>query len=159
LYGLPIARGFAEFIEDRVFLGGRKWNPQLREFADQTGSKGGATDGGQQVLDALARDRYGIGYAGLVYHHPDVKPVALAEADNGPFVAPTRDTVLNHSYPLTRTIKMYLKRVPGEPTDPKLREFLRYVLSREGQEAVEREGHGYLPILAPFAESELRKLD
>jgi phosphate transport system substrate-binding protein len=49
--------------------------------------------------------------------------------------------------------------VPGESTDPKLKEFLRYVLSREGQEAVQREGRGYLPMLAPFAESELRKLD
>jgi len=74
-------------------------------------------------------------------------------------VLPTQGTVLNHSYPLTRTIKMYFNRVPGESTDPKLKEFLRYVLSREGQEAVQREGRGYLPMLAPFAESELRKLD
>jgi phosphate transport system substrate-binding protein len=159
LYGLPIARGFAEFIEDRVFLGSRKWNPQLREFADQAGSKGGAADGGQQMLNALAQDRYGIGYAGLVYHHPDVKPLALAETSKGPFVVPSQGTVLNRSYPLTRTIKMYLNRVPGESTDPKLREFLSYVLSREGQETVQREGRGYLPMLAPFAESELRKLD
>jgi phosphate transport system substrate-binding protein len=159
LYGLPIARGFAEFIEDRVFLGSHKWNPQLREFADQAGSKGGASDGGQQMLNALALDRYGIGYAGLVYHHPNVKPVALAEASNGPFVVPTQGAVLNHGYPLMRTIKMYLNRVPGEPVDPKLKEFLRYVLSREGQEAVQREGRGYLPMLAPFAESELRRLD
>jgi phosphate transport system substrate-binding protein len=159
LYGLPIARGFAEYIEDRVFLGSRKWNPQLREFSDQRGSTGGATDGGQQMLDALAQDRYGIGYAGLVYHHPEVKPLALAEADVGPYVLPTQGTVLNHSYPLTRTIKMYLNRVPGAPTDPKLKEFLRYVLSREGQESVQRDGRGYLPMLAPFAKNERSKLE
>jgi phosphate transport system substrate-binding protein len=111
------------------------------------------------MLNALAQDRYGIGYAGLVYRHPDVKPVALAETGSGPFVAPTQTTVLNHTYPLTRTIRMYLNRVPGDPADPKLKEFLRYVLSREGQEAVEREGRGYLPMLASFAENELRKLD
>jgi phosphate transport system substrate-binding protein len=74
-------------------------------------------------------------------------------------VVPTQGAVLNHGYPLMRTIKMYLNRVPGEPVDPKLKEFLRYVLSREGQEAVQREGRGYLPMLAPFAESELRRLD
>jgi phosphate transport system substrate-binding protein len=43
--------------------------------------------------------------------------------------------------------------------DPKIKEFLRYVLSREGQEAVIREGHGYLPMLAPFATKELKKVE
>jgi len=78
LYGLPIARGFAEYFEEVVFLGGHLWNPALREFADERGSKGGATDGGQLMLNAMAKDRYGIGYAGLVYHNPNVKPLALA---------------------------------------------------------------------------------
>ena len=54
---------------------------------------------------------------------------------------------------------MYLNKAPGKAADPKLAEFLRYVLSREGQEAVLREGRGYLPILAPFARTELRKLE
>jgi phosphate transport system substrate-binding protein len=159
LYGLPIARGFAEYFQDAVFLGSRKWNPSLREFTDERGSKGGATDGGQKMLDALAKDRYGIGYAGLVYHHPDVKPVALAAKAGDAAVVPTRETVIDHSYPLTRVITMFLNRVPGKPTDPKLREFLRYILSREGQQAIVREGHGYLPMLAPFAAKELKKLE
>jgi phosphate transport system substrate-binding protein len=159
LYGLPIARGFAEFLEDRVFLGSRKWNPALREFADQPGGTSLADDGGQRMLNALAQDRYGIGYAGLVYHHPDVKALALAEDDAGPFVMPSRDTVLDHTYPLRRMITIFLNHPPGRPVDPKLREFLRYVLSREGQESVEREGQGYLPMLAPFAAAELKKLE
>lgn len=159
LYGLPIARGFADFFEDVVFLKSRKWNPTLREFADEPGSVGGETDGGQKLLKALARDRYGIGYAGLLYSHPNVKPVALAEGPGKPFVVPTRETVMDRSYPLTRVITMFLDRPPGKPVDPKLREFLRYILSREGQEAVVREGQGYLPVLKPFADIELKKLD
>jgi phosphate transport system substrate-binding protein len=158
LFGLPIARGFADYMEQVVFLGGRKWNPDLREFADQPGSKGGATDGGQQMLDALAKDPLAIGYAGLVYRHPDVKPVALAERESGPFVLPTKETVQNHSYPLTRMITMFFNRAPGKPVDPKLNQFLRYILSLEGQQAVIREGKGYLPMLAPFARKELEKL-
>src|SRR5882724_11755916 len=79
LYGLPIARGFAEYFEQAVFLGGHKWKAALREFADEPGSKGGANDGGQKMLNALAKDRYGIAYGGLLYHNPDVKPLALAE--------------------------------------------------------------------------------
>lgn len=159
LYGLPIARGFADYFEEAVFLGSRKWNPALREFADEPRSQGGATDGGQKMLNAMAKDRYAIGYAGLVYGHPDVKPLALAAQPGGPFVAPTRQSVLDHSYPLTRMITMFLNRAPGQPADPKLREFLRYILSREGQEAVLREGQGYLPMLAPFAKKELNKLE
>jgi phosphate transport system substrate-binding protein len=159
LYGLPIARGFADYFEQVVFLGGRKWNPSLREFADAPGSRGGETDGGQQMLNALAKDPLGIGYAGLVYHHPDVKPVALAEREEGPFVAPMKKNVLNRSYPLTRVISMFFNRAPGKPVDSKLKEFLRYILSREGQQAVLTEGRGYLPMLAPFAQRELAKLE
>jgi len=158
-FGLPIARGFADYLEQVVFLGGRKWNPELREFADQPGSKGGATDGGQQLLDALAKDPLAIGYAGLVYRHPEVKPIALAEREGGPFVAPTKENVLNHSYPLIRMITMFFNRPPGKAVDPRLKEFLHYILSAEGQQAVLREGQGYLPMLAPFARRELQKLE
>ena len=158
-YGLSIARGFAEYFEDAVFESSRIWNPDLREFADQPGSKGGATDGGQQLLDALADDPQGIGYSGLLYHNPRVRPLAIALNDAGPYVLPTQETVLNHSYPLTRKIAFFLNRPPGQPVDPKLKEFLRYVLSREGQQAVLSEGRGYLPMLAPLAVSELEKLE
>lgn len=160
LYGLALSRGFARFFEQRVFdAGGELWRPSLREFADQRGSKGGATDGGQRMLDAMASDPDSIGYAGLLYHDPDVRPVALAERAGEPYVAPSRDSVMDHSYPLTRMVTMFLNRPPGKPVDPKLREFLRYVLSRQGQQAVLRDGHGYLPILAPSAARERDKLN
>ncbi|HWJ36587.1 MAG TPA: substrate-binding domain-containing protein [Steroidobacteraceae bacterium] len=159
LYGLPIARGFAQYFEDTVFESSRIWNPRIQEFADQPGSKGGDTDGGQALLNALAEDPQGIGYAGLLYHNPRVRPLALAAQNSGPYVEPTKDTVLDHSYPLTRKITLFLNRAPGVPVEPKLKEFLRYVLSREGQQAVLREGGGYLPMLAPFAANELDKLE
>lgn len=154
LYGLPIARGFADYVEEAVFAGGRRWNPDLVEFADQPDS-----DGGERMLDALAKDPGGIGYAGLVYRNPAVKPLALAREAGGPFVAPSRATVLDHSYPLTRMITMYFNRPPGQKPDPKLEEFYRYILSRQGQEAVLEKGGGYLPMLAPFARHELDKLE
>ena len=158
-YGLAIARGFAEYFEDAVFESSRIWNPSLREFADQPGSKGGDTDGGQMLLNALAEDPQGIGYAGLLYHNPRVRPLAIAASEAGPYVMPTQENVLNHTYPLTRKIAIFLNRAPGRPVDPKLKEFLRYVLSREGQRLVLSEGGGYLPMLAPFATRELEKLE
>ena len=159
LYGLPISRGFARFFEQRVFDGDELWRPSLREFADLEGSKGGATDGGQRMLDAMANDPDSIGYAGLLYHNPEVRPVALAEQAGEPYIEPSRDSVMDHSYPLTRMVTMFLNRPPGKPVDPKLREFLRYVLSRQGQQAVLRDGRGYLPIPAPTAARELKKLN
>ncbi len=158
-YGLSISRGFAEYFEDAVFGGSRLWNPEMREFADQAGSKGGGIDGGQALVDALAVDPLGIGYAGLLYHNSDVRPLALAQDERGPYVEPTRQTVLDHSYPLTRKITMFLNRAPGQPVEPRLTEFLRYILSREGQEAVLRDGGGYLPMPAPLAAGELQKLE
>jgi len=159
LYGLPISRGFARFFEQRVFGGADLWQPSLREFADLKGSKCGATDGGQRMLDAMADDPDSIGYAGLLYHNAAVRPVALAESAGAPYVEPTVETVMDHSYPLTRMVTMFLNRPPGKPADPKLREFLRYVLSRQGQQAVTQYGRGYLPILAPAAARQLEKLN
>ncbi len=184
LYGLPISRGFARFFEQRVFDGGEIWRPSLREFADLKGSRGGATDGrharvaragrspprtalrsrialqgGQRMLDAMAADPDSIGYAGLLYHNSEVRPVALAAHAGDPYIEPARETVMDHSYPLTRRVTMFFNRRPGKPVDPKLREFLRYVLSRQGQQAVLRDGRGYLPILAPAAARQLQKLN
>jgi phosphate transport system substrate-binding protein len=76
-------------------------------------------------------------------------------------VQPTRATVADRSYPLSRSAYIYV--APDMPTgdrarmDPKVREFLRYVLSRQGQEDVQREGD-YLPLTAAKVREELEKL-
>ncbi len=158
LYGLPIARGFAQYFEDTVFLGSRIWNPSLREFPDAPGSHGGSSDGGYRELTALATDRDGIGYAGLQYANPGVKAVALSRDGKEPFVAPTVRSVAERHYPLTRVVRMYFNRPPGQAADPKIAEFLRYLLSRQAQEIVLEKGHGYLPILAPNAAEQLKAL-
>jgi phosphate transport system substrate-binding protein len=158
-YGFSLARGFADYLEDAVFLGGHRWNPAIREFADLPGSLGGATDGGQRELDAMAKDKYGVALSGALYGNADVRPVAVAVDEGDDFVMPSEATVMDHSYPLTRIITMFVDRPPGKPMAPQLREFLRYILSYDAQEAVLREGGGYLPILAPEAAKELKKLE
>jgi len=155
LYGLPIARGFAAYLEDAIFDGSRLWNPEIKEFAD----KPGVIDGGQLMLDAMASDPDAIGYAGALYHNDDVKPLALAREAGGPYIAAGTASVTDHSYPLIRMISMVLDRAPGKKADPKLEAFIRYILSRQGQEAVEKDGAGYLPMTAPFAARELKKLE
>ncbi|WP_144006752.1 PstS family phosphate ABC transporter substrate-binding protein [Pelomonas sp. KK5] len=158
-YSFSLARGFSDFLEEAVLLDSRRWRPEVREFADLPGSLGGATDGGQRMLDALAQDRDGIAFSGALYHHPDVRPIAIAAEDGGPFVLPSEATVMDHSYPLTRIISMFVDQAPGKPLPPHIREFIRYILSRDAQQAVLRDGGGYLPVLAPAAALELKKLE
>ncbi len=159
LYGLALSRGFARYFEQRVFHGGRLWRPSLRDFHERKRKVGETVAGGQRVLDALARDPDGIGYSGLLYANSRVRPVALASHSGGPYVLPTRANVMNHRYPLTRLVAIYFNKPPGKPLTPRLREFLRFVLSLRGQQDVLRYGQGYLPMLAPFAARQRRKLD
>jgi phosphate transport system substrate-binding protein len=107
----------------------------------------------------MANDNYGVAFSGALYGNPDVKPVAIAADEDGPFVMPSEATVMDHTYPLTRIVTMFFDRPPGQPVAPQIREFLRYILSRDAQQAVLRDGGGYLPILAPAAARELKKLE
>jgi phosphate transport system substrate-binding protein len=151
VYGPPgLYPGGVSYFQTRVMGGADTWNETLREYDDRNA-----------MLKALASDRYGIAYAALAYATPQVKPLALAETAAGPYVAPTRATVADRSYPLTRSAYIYV--APDTATgdraklDPKLREFLRYVLSSEGQWEVAREGD-YLPLSEAVAENQRAKL-
>jgi phosphate transport system substrate-binding protein len=93
-----------------------------------------------------------IGYAG-----PNVKPLALAVRPEGPYYQATKETLIAHQYPLARTIPAVIDRPPGMPIDPKVREFLRYLLSREGQEVVNQDGR-YLPLSPQLAALQRKKL-
>jgi phosphate transport system substrate-binding protein len=115
-------------------------------------------DAGKRILDALANDPLGIAYSSALYANPDVKPLALAVDDGGPYVEPCKETVQNRTYPLTRVISMFLNRTPGQSVDPKVREFLRYILSNQGQAAVVQDGD-YLPLTARVIQEQMKKLD
>jgi phosphate transport system substrate-binding protein len=89
---------------------------------------------------------------------PRVRAVALAARDGGPYVELTIDNVQNRTYPLFDEIYFYCNRAPEEPLAPNVKEYLRYVLSREGQEAVARDGK-YLPLTAEVVREQRKKLE
>jgi len=158
--------GTSRFFQLRVLHNSDKWNPNYREFVE-TGSKMIADDdkaqaGGLQHMlrDELAQDRYGIAWTIVPQARrvPGLKPIALSVGDHGPYVVPSKASFQDRSYPLVRNLYFYLNRKPGTAVDPKLKEFLRYILSREGQEAVVRNGN-YLPLPAQFAIEQAAKLE
>ena len=158
--------GTANFFELKVLNGSDKWNPNYQGYVETGGKMIADNDkaqlGGLQhmLADELARDKYGIAWTVIPQARkvPDLKPLALAARDGGPYIEPSRESFQNRTYPLTRSIYIYLNRKPGQPLDLRVKEFLRYVLSREGQEAVEHAGK-YLPLTAEVAREQLKKLE
>ncbi len=151
VYGPPgIHPGGVSFFQMRVLGGADTRNEDLLEYEDRAA-----------MLRALAADPLGIAYAPIAYRNEGVKLVALAEKADGPFVAPTRATVADRSYPLARSAYIYVSpdTATGDraPMEPKVREFLRYVLSRQGQEDVAREGDP-LPLTPEIAATQRGKL-
>lgn len=157
-YGWRIDDSFGIFLEQYLLEGSHRWNCALHEFSHIQRPDGTIYDHGQQILDALANDRYGIAISNIRYAGPNVKPLALAVTPKGPFIPVTKQTLIDGTYPLARYIPAVIDREPGRPIDPKLKEFLRYLLSREGQEVIVRD-HRYLPLSVAAAAKEARKLD
>lgn len=159
-YGFSIAR-FDRFFEDVVFAGSNKWNNDMHEYSDvypPDGNPPPIVYSGELMMRDLAKDRYGIAYCSIDQKTPFVKAIALSVNEGGPYVALTRETVANRTYPLTRSIYMYVNRAPGKPMNPAVNEFLRYILSREGQQDITRQ-NVYFPLTADVVKESLRKLD
>jgi len=115
---------------------------------------------GEWMLEELSKDKYGVAWAAVMHtkDYPEVKGIALAVQDSGPFVDLTPENVRNRTYPLIRDAYIYLNRTPARPLDPKVKEFMRYILSREGQEDVLRLGV-YNPLTPEALAEQLKKLE
>ncbi len=148
----------AFYFSVEVMKGSLLWNENTRVFDDLEKSGQPTITAAQQIVDALARDRYGMALAGVGTPNPEVKLLAIARGDGGPWIEPTRENILNRTYPFARSVWIYVNRGPGRPLDSKVREFLRYILSREGQQDVAKEGE-YLPLAPELVRTELKKLE
>jgi len=156
-YGWAIDDSFGIYLERALLGGSHRWNCDLREFRHRPRPDGSIYDHGQQILDALAQDPDGIAVSNISYAGPDVTPLAVAETAGGPYWAATAENLIQQRYPLTRLIPACFPHPPGTPLEPKTREFLRYILSREGQADIVRDG-SYLPLRADVAAAELKTL-
>lgn len=136
-YGRNSASGTYGFFKE-VALAKGDFRPSVKE---QPGSSA--------VVQGISSDIYGIGYSGIGYRTSGVKLLALGETEETIF-EPTYENCLTQDYPLARFLYIYINKSPVEPIDPLTKEFLKFVLSREGQEIVVKDG--YYPMTAEFAE-------
>ena len=155
VYGFKFDNAAAMFFKNTV-LKNAEWRCGIKTFANQTGPDGKRIDSGQLILNALKSDPGGIAISNPYYAGPEVKALALA-LGGGATIVPTRETVASGAYPLARAIYIFFNHDPGRPPDPQVREFLRYVLSAEGQHDVLREG-AYLPLPEPMRQEQLRRI-
>ena len=158
VYGYNLRYHIPLTFERLVFQGGAKWNEQLTEFTNYKNADGSTELEAKQTMDAVGKDPLGIGYSSIAFLTPATKALAIAPRGTDKYVELNIQTLRSREYPLPDEVYFYLRRDPGKPLDPKVKEFLRYVLSREGQDAVQKDGK-YLPLPARLAAEQLKKLD
>ena len=145
LYGRNSASGTYGFFKTVALFKG-DFNNRVKE---QPGSA--------SVVLGITEDRSGIGYSGIGYRTSGVAMVPLRRGESGPYYDPSYENVLSGNYPLGRLLLVYVAKAPGEPLEPVVEEFLRFVLSREGQEVVVKDG--YLPLPSAIVEQQLQLLE
>jgi len=157
------AQGFQTAIERHWFHWSHKWNPNFKEYVEAkqavAGPLGDAVKS-ERPLEVLSKDKFGIGIAALMHvkDYPDLKVLPIAPHTGMPAVPLTPKNVANRKYPLIRDGYFYINKAPGQPLDPKVREFMRFVLSREGQEIIAKVGY-YYPLNAEYLAEQRKKLD
>lgn len=110
--------------------------------------------GSTPVIERIAADPSGLGYTDSGYAKPGVRPVPLVD-DAGIAIAPTSADIIAGRYPLQRPLRIYANRPPGG--DPLIDAFLRFVLSKQGQEIAAKDG--YTALNAVMAAEQRRLLD
>jgi phosphate transport system substrate-binding protein len=96
--------------------------------------------GSASVVQGVENDRYGIGYSGIGYATSGVRPVPIVVMEGEDPVAPTHENAANGRYPLARFLDVYVNKAPGRSLDRLTSEYLRFMLSAEGQDVVIRAG-------------------
>ena len=159
LYGWHESDVFSTFVEHAALHDSHRWRCGMKQYAHIHRTDGTIYDSGQQILDDLAKDPYGVALSNVRYLKDNsVKPLALARTAAGPYYAATKDALIDRQYPLGRIIPAEIDRKPGQPVDPKVKEFLLYILSQEGQKDIVRNGK-YLPMQPEAARREREKLN
>ena len=145
LYGRNSASGTYGFFKEHALCKG-DYKSSVKE------QPGSAT-----VVEGVSNDRFAIGYSGIGYRTAGVRAVPLTGLGSTKVFEATPENVYAGTYPLSRYLYVYINKTPGQPADPLVKQFLMFVLSKEGQEIVIKDG--YIPLPQEVVEVELKKLE
>ena len=132
LYGRNSASGTYGFFKKKVLQNG--------DYKDEVKEQPGSAS----VVQGVTEDRAGMGYSGIGYRTSGVRVLPLSMKTGQPFVEPTFENASKGDYPLARYLFVYVNKTPNKPLSPIVREFLKYVYSKEGQRVVLKDG--YFPM-------------
>ncbi|MEA2626492.1 MAG: phosphate transport system substrate-binding protein [Candidatus Binatota bacterium] len=144
LYGRNSASGTYGFFKEHTLQNG--------DYKDSVKEQPGSAS----VVQGVTVDRYGAGYSGVGYVTPGVRAVQLATKKGGECEEASAANAYSGKYPLARFLYIYVNKPSSEAIDPLVGEFLKLVLSKEGQEAVVKDG--YYPLPASIDQEERKKL-
>ena len=113
--------------------------------------------GSASVVQSVSTSLNGIGYSGIGYQTSSVRALALSREDGGELIAATSENAVSGEYPLARFLYVYVNKAPNQPLDPLTREFIKMVLSKQGQEVVVKDG--YIPLPASVVARQLAALE
>jgi phosphate transport system substrate-binding protein len=145
LYGRNSASGTYGFFKEHALKNG--------DYKDEVKEQPGSAS----VVQGVTVDRYAIGYSGIGYATAGVRAVPLAEKEGDTCVEAKADNAYSGAYPLARFLYVYVNKAPGKSLDPLTQEFVKLMVSKEGQEVVIKDG--YFPIPASIAKEEMAKVN
>lgn len=144
LYGRNSASGTYGYFKEVALFGG--------DYKDTVKEQPGSS----AVVQAVASDRFAIGYSGIGYKTADVKAVPLSAKEGARCFEAEAERAYSGDYPLARFLYIYLNHKPGEKLDPLRAEFLKYVLSKPGQQVTIKDG--FYPVSHVLALEDLKSL-
>jgi len=144
LFGRNSASGTYGFFKEHTMKNG--------DYKDEVKEQPGSA----AVVQGVTVDRYAIGYSGIGYATAGVRAVPVAEKAGATCVDATADNAYSGKYPLARFLYVYINKAPNKTLDPLMREFVRFMFTREGQEAVIKDG--YFPVPNSIAKEEVGKV-
>ena len=111
--------------------------------------------GSASVVQSVSVDPFSAGYSGIGYKTASVRALPLSETGTN-FVEPSAQNALTGEYPLARFLYIYVNKAPGKPLDPMTQEFVKMILSKEGQQVVVK--GGYFPIAKAVTDEDIKKI-
>ena len=102
--------------------------------------------GSASVVQGIEKDAYGIGYSGIGYATSGVRAVSLSPAEGQPAVSASSENAANGSYPLARFLHIYVNLSPSKSLDRLTAEYLKFILSAEGQRVIIKAGFDPLDV-------------